>query len=110
MFSSRFNWDLRPNRLTRALAAKREAGAHVLDLTQSNPTHAGLAYPPQIVRAFDDPGMLTYQPSPAGAPAARQAVAAYYTARGRSVDAERILLTASTSEAYAWLFKLLTDP
>jgi alanine-synthesizing transaminase len=110
MFSSRFHWDFRPNRLTRALAAKRDAGAHVLDLTESNPTHAGLAYPPQIVRAFDDAGMLAYEPAAAGAPAAREAVAAYYTARGHPVDAGRILLTASTSEAYAWLFKLLTDP
>jgi alanine-synthesizing transaminase len=110
MFSSRFHWDLRANRLTRALAARRDAGANVLDLTESNPTHAGLAYPPQIVRAFDDAGMLAYEPSPAGAPAAREAVAAYYASRGQPVEAGRIVLTASTSEAYAWLFKLLTDP
>lgn len=110
MFSSRFHWDFRPNRLTLALAAKRAAGAHILDLTESNPTHALLAYPPEIVRAFDDAGILAYDPLPAGAPAARAAVAAYYTTRGQTVAAERILLTASTSEAYAWLFKLLTDP
>src|SRR5213083_1488517 len=110
MFSARFHWDLLPNRLTRALAAKRGAGAHVLDLTQSNPTHAGLSYPPEFVRAFDDAGMLAYEPSPSGAPAAREAVAAYYAARGQSVAAERTLLAASTSEAYAGLYKLLTDP
>ena len=34
----------------------------------------------------------------------------YYAARGCAVDACRILLTASTSEAYAYLFKLLADP
>ena len=45
MFSSRFHWDLRPNRLTQAIAAKRAAGARILDLTESNPTHAGLHYP-----------------------------------------------------------------
>src|ERR1017187_7306995 len=59
MFSSRFHWDLRPNRLTRAIAAKRAAGARILDLTESNPTHAGLHYPAEIVRAFDDHRMLT---------------------------------------------------
>src|ERR1017187_7917843 len=42
MFSSRFHWDLRPNRLTRAIAAKRAAGARIFDLTESNPTQAGL--------------------------------------------------------------------
>jgi aspartate/methionine/tyrosine aminotransferase len=109
MFSSRFHWDVRPNRLTLALAARRAAGARILDLTESNPTHAGLHYPGEIVRAFEDAAMLAYEPAPAGTPAAREAVSAWYAARGRTVPAERILLTASTSEAYAYLFKLLTD-
>jgi alanine-synthesizing transaminase len=37
-------------------------------------------------------------------------VAAYYAARESRVAVERILLTASTSEAYAYLFKLLCNP
>ena len=109
MFSSRFHWDFRTNRLTQALEARRRDGARLLDLTESNPTRAGLVYPPEIVRAFDDPRMLVYEPSPAGAAEAREAVASYYAARGERVEAGRILLTASTSEAYAWLFKLLTN-
>ena len=110
MFSSRFHWDPRPNRLTRAIAAKRAAGARLLDLTESNPTHAGLYYPAEIVRAFADSRMLAYEPAPAGTPEARHAVSAWYAARGHAVPVERILLTASTSEAYAYLFKLLTNP
>jgi aspartate/methionine/tyrosine aminotransferase len=109
-FSSRLHWDLRQNRLTQALAARRASGAPVLDLTQSNPTRAGLAYPDEIVRAFDDPRVLGYEPAPAGAIGAREAVADYYAARGHVVLPERILLTASTSEAYSYLFKLLCDP
>ncbi|HEY1494094.1 MAG TPA: pyridoxal phosphate-dependent aminotransferase [Candidatus Solibacter sp.] len=110
MFSSRFHWDPRPNRLTLAVAARRASGAPILDLTESNPTHAGLHYPPEIVAAFADPHMLAYEPAPAGMPAAREAVSAYYTARGHQVDSARVLLTASTSEAYCYLFKLLADP
>ena len=110
MFSSRFHWDFRPNRLTAALAELRRSGAQVLDLTESNPTRAGLRYPPGLLDAFDDPRALVYEPSPVGAPAAREAVSAYYAARGIAVDPGRILLTASTSEAYAYLFKLLADP
>jgi alanine-synthesizing transaminase len=110
MFSARFHWDFRPNRVTALLAGKRRAGARVLDLTESNPTHADLAYPPEILRAFEDPRMLSYEPSPAGMEDARAAVADYYARRGRSVATERILLTASTSEGYAYLFKLLADP
>jgi alanine-synthesizing transaminase len=110
MFSSRFHWDFRPNRLTQTLEARRRAGARILDLTESNPTRAGFAYPPEIVRAFEDPRMLVYEPSPAGATEARLAVASYYAARGERVETGRILLTASTSEAYAHLFKLLSNP
>src|SRR5437868_5089742 len=104
MFSSRFHWDLHPNRVTRLLAQKRREGARVLDLTESNPTRAGLIYPPEIVRAFEDPRVSSYEPSQAGIPEAREAVAAYYAGRGRPVASSRILLTASTSEGYAYLF------
>ncbi|MGD0500153.1 MAG: pyridoxal phosphate-dependent aminotransferase [Bryobacteraceae bacterium] len=110
MFSSRFHWDLRPNRLTQALEERRRAGARILDLTESNPTRAGIGYPPEIARALEDSGWLVYEPAPAGSLVAREAVAAYYAARGQRVEPECILLTASTSEAYAYLFKLLTDP
>ena len=110
MFSSRFPWDLQPNRVTRALEARRRTGVRILDLTESNPTHAALSYPPEILAAFADPRILRYDPAPAGMPSARAAVSAYYARRGLAVDPDRILLTASTSEAYGYLFKLLTEP
>src|SRR5690242_17984337 len=99
MFSSRFSWEFQTNRLTQLLTAKRAAGARILDLTESNPTHAALDYPADILNAFSDPGILMYEPAPAGSRAARAEVAAYYGARGIEVDVDRILLTASTSEA-----------
>ncbi len=105
MFSSRFHWDFRPNRLTQLLAEKRANGAHVLDLTESNPTHAAFQYPPDLMHAFDNLRALDYRPAPAGSLEAREAVASYC-----GVEADRILLTASTSEAYAYLFKLLANP
>jgi alanine-synthesizing transaminase len=110
VFSSRFHWDTRPNRLTRLLAEKRASGRHVLDLTQSNPTRAGLSYDPSIPATLAAPEGLEYDPSPAGSPAAREAVSAYYAARGIAAEPGRILMTASTSEGYAYLFKLLCDP
>jgi len=110
MFSARLDWNTRPNRLSQLIEAKRRAGTRVLDLTESNPTRAGLSYPPEIVSAFADPRMLLYEPAPAGTIEARQTVAAYYAQRGHQVDPERILLTASTSEAYGYLFKLLCNP
>ena len=100
-----------PNRLSRAVEARRAAGRETLDLTESNPTRAGIEYPAaDVIRALADPRALVYDPSPMGCPEARAAVARYYAARGTGVDPGRILLTASSSEAYGFLFKLLCDP
>jgi aspartate/methionine/tyrosine aminotransferase len=43
-------------------------------------------------------------------PAAREAVALDQARRGAGVDPSQVVLTASTSEAYAWLFKILCGP
>ena len=110
MFSRRTRWDRTPNRLAELLQARRRAGAPVLDLTESNPTRAGIPYPGDLLAPLADPGGLTYEPSAMGLRQAREAVAADYRRRGIEVPAERIVLTASTSEAYAFLFKLLCDP
>jgi alanine-synthesizing transaminase len=111
MFSSRLDWDLQPNRIAALVEAKRRAGAEILDLTESNPTRAGLAYPArELLSALADERSLVYEPAPAGLAEPRAAVSEYYRARGADVPAGRILLAASTSEAYAYLFKLLCDP
>jgi hypothetical protein len=109
MFSTRVPDDRVPTRLARALAAARGRGGFV-DLTLSNPTCAGLPYPAQLLDALADPASLTYRPAPLGLEPARAAVAATYAARGLPADPERIVLTASSSEAYSILFKLLCDP
>jgi alanine-synthesizing transaminase len=110
VFSSRFKWSLETNRIARLLEEKRRAGAPILDLTASNPTQAGLHYPAdEILAALAAPPALRYDPTPKGLAAAREAVSSYYRERGEAVDPARVHLTASTSEAYAWLFKLLAD-
>ncbi|HVT91196.1 MAG TPA: pyridoxal phosphate-dependent aminotransferase [Bryobacteraceae bacterium] len=111
MFSARLNADLSPNAFTRLLRTKRDAGEHLLDLSGSNPTRAGISYPgDEILAALRDRSVLRYDPEPSGMRRARQAVAAYYEERGVAAAPEQFLLTASTSEAYGYLFKLLCDP
>jgi len=111
LFSSRLEWDAHPNPLSTLLAEKRATGAPILDLTESNPTRAALDYPrEEVLTALADPRALHYDPDPRGLLSARKAVSEYYVQRGVEVPASRILLTASTSEAYSYLFKLLTDP
>ena len=110
MFASRLPPQLEPNRLSRALGSARRSGTRLLDLTASNPTAVGIPYPPAVRSALSDPRAATYDPDPRGRRDARQAVAATWDAGGASIDPDRILLTASTSEAYSFLFKLLCDP
>jgi len=110
MFSDRFKWSLEPSRFARLIEEKRRAGARILDLTESNPTRAGFDYPSEeILNALSRAPAMLYEPAPRGLPVAREAVAGYYAERGFNVDPERIHLTASTSEAYSFLFKLLAD-
>lgn len=109
--SSRLRSDLQPNEFFRAVELRRAGSRPLLDLSISNPTRAGLDYPrAEIQAAFTEAAGSDYQPDPRGLPAARSAVAAYYQAHGRTVAPESIVLTSGTSEAFAFLLKLLCDP
>ncbi len=110
MFSTRFKWNLETNRLSQLIAVKRKSGVRILDLTESNPTRVGFEFPmEEILSALAQAPALLYEPQPKGLLVAREAVAAYYAERGFAVDTEHIHLTASTSEAYSFLFKLLAN-
>jgi len=111
MFSRRTEWESTENELTEILNTLRCAGRRVIDLTVSNPTTCGFPYPGErILRALSNPNSLTYTPEARGLPAAREAVVRYYHERGRDISADDIFLTASTSESYSMLFRLLCDP
>jgi hypothetical protein len=106
VFSRRIPEELAANRI----ASARTASPPRFDLTVSNPTACGIAYPASLLTPLADPGGIEYRPHPRGLATARQAVAREYLRNAATVDPERVLLTASTSEAYAYLFKLLADP
>lgn len=111
MFSTRTNWDLAPNRLSQALDRHRASGKALLDLTASNPTECGFQYASHaIMRALCSPRTIEYRPDPKGLESARRAVATYYAERGSKVSARNIVLTTSTSEAYSFVFRLLSNP
>lgn len=110
-YSNRLSWPVRTSRFADALASHRQAGTPLFDLTISNPTAANLSYPHrEIANALGGVREFDYQPDPAGSLKAREAIATMYKSAGIGVSEERILLTASTSEAYAYLFKLLCNP
>jgi len=110
LFSSRVPEDLAGNRIAQAVARTRASDREFVDLTESNPTRAGFDYPSDLLAPLADPRGLAYRPAPLGLMDARRAVASDYRRRSIDIDPERIVLTASTSEAYSVLFKLLASP
>jgi alanine-synthesizing transaminase len=109
--SRRLPWDDPCNRLTAAVAERARRGLETLDLTVSNPTRVGIAYPDaELAAALQKGAAAAYEPHPLGLPAAREALAATLSRPGDPVDPADLVLTASTSEAYSYLFKLFADP
>lgn len=106
LFSRRAEWNAPANRLTLAREERRRRGEPELDLTESNPTRASIAYPlDELSDALARAARSRYEPEPLGLGSAREAVAS-----ALACDANDVVITASTSEAYSFLFKLLTDP
>src|SRR5579859_5008769 len=112
MFSERTNWRLAQNPFTKAVEEARARGTALLDLTASNPTRVGLEYDSEaILRGLGSKKALDYDPQAKGLREARNAVAEYYGREHgiRGLDAERIVLTTSTSEGYSFVFRLLCN-
>ncbi|HKO58513.1 MAG TPA: pyridoxal phosphate-dependent aminotransferase [Thermoanaerobaculia bacterium] len=103
MFSRRAHWSAPLNRLS---LARRARGGDLLDLTESNPTRAELDYPhDELANVMASAARAPYDPQPLGLRSARETLSAHL-----GCDADDLVITASTSEAYSFLFKLLTDP
>ncbi len=110
MFSTRTNWNLTPNKSSRLIEERRAKGLLILDLTESNPTLCGFHYPQEdILGALLNPENLIYEPNSKGLQKTRAAVAEYYSSHSIDINPENIFLTASTSEAYTFIFRLLMD-
>jgi alanine-synthesizing transaminase len=111
MFAKRTNWELTPNRVAGILEGYKRSGQEILDLTESNPTRCGFVYPQgELLAHLSAPVSMRYVPSSQGLLSARQAVAAYYQSQNIAISPTQIFLTASTSEAYSFLFRLLANP
>jgi aspartate/methionine/tyrosine aminotransferase len=109
-FSDRTAWQATEGPLAAEMERARAEGRVRFDLAESNPARCGLAGGPELVAELGHARGAGYEPDPRGHLEARRAVTAYYAERGVAVDPAQVVLTASTSEAYAWLFKLLCNP
>ncbi len=108
-FTRRTDWDRTENPLTTLIAAAARSGRVLVDLTESNPTQCAIVDTEPLVALLGHPRGATYAPLPLGHPTARAAVAASFRERGLPAREDRVVLSASSSEAYTWLFKLLCE-
>ena len=115
VFARRASWELDASPVAACVRERRRRRLPVLDLSETNPTHVGLAGPGEALAAAlaevaSDPASLRYEPDPRGDRSAREAIATYHRAQGAALDPDHVILTAGTSEGYAHLFRLLADP
>jgi alanine-synthesizing transaminase len=109
-FSRRLPWEHARNRLTLAVEERSARGLPVIDLTETNPTRVGLAYPEgELAELLRAGAAAAYEPHPRGLLTAREALAEALSRPGDPVSPDDLVLTASTSESYSHLFKLFAD-
>ena len=101
MFSKRGAFDLALNAVARAA----EKSPPKWDLTSSNPTNVDFAFDDEVQRAVRATSSTIYDPQSRGVASARRVL-------GEQLgwDPDRLVLTATTSEAYSFLIKLFCDP
>lgn len=110
-FSKRTDWQFQKNSLAIAFERLKKSKIPVTDLTASDPTRCSFNYlKPALLRSFSNPKNLRYQPNPTGLFETRKSIAQNYKKNKINIKPNQIILTASTSEAYSFLFRLLAEP
>ncbi|HUM10969.1 MAG TPA: pyridoxal phosphate-dependent aminotransferase [Myxococcaceae bacterium] len=111
MFSARTAWDRTQNLLSARLEMLVRRGTAPIDLTVTSPADCGLGPDEGWLRGvLASQPLAAYAPEPLGQLVARQALARDLTRLGAHLEPGQFVLSASTSEAYGWLFALLCDP
>lgn len=98
-----------PEYLDAALLHEAPLPLGALDLTQSNPHRCALDARVDFAALLSQvtPG---YSPAALGPAGGRQSVARQMSLWGRPTEASAVMLTASTSEAFSYIFKMACDP
>jgi alanine-synthesizing transaminase len=104
-------WEHPTNRLAQAVEERKARGLPTIDLTATNPMRVGIPYPEEELQELLRRGAAeVYEPHPRGLLSAREALAANLSSPADPVSPEDLILTASTSESYSYLFKLFGEP
>ncbi|NCN09410.1 MAG: pyridoxal phosphate-dependent aminotransferase [Leptospira sp.] len=90
-------------------------GKKIIEASESNPTKCGIVFPKQIIHsAIEHDWSPIYEAQAGGTAKAKEAVVQYYQDRfpelGASFQAKDFTLVASTSEAYSYILKSISNP
>lgn len=111
MFADRTMWSSETNPLIVLFEKLKSQKTKIFDLTVSNPTQCGFQYPSQeILQGLLHSENVVYRPESFGNFHARQAIAQEYLKQDIALKPENIIFTASSSESYSFLFRLLLNP
>lgn len=101
--------EIEPNELAKIRAQYLRNHQIIKELSQSNPTKVGLERCRELCQLNEEENCV-YDPEPQGLAKAREALSMHFAEKRRSTSPGNLFFCASTSEGYAWLFKLLCDP
>lgn len=111
MFSRRTSWEIKANKITRLLNELKNNNRRLIDLTESNPTLVELNYElNNVLEPLVNVENLKYNPDPRGLIDARKAICKYYEEKEVKLNPDDIILTSGSSEAYNYIFRLITEP
>ncbi len=111
LFAKRVQWNSHTNPLMQAKADRVRTGKACIDMANTNPTQCDFAFLHNELYGLLSVNKCTsYAASPKGNVEAREAISHYYASLNQTINPEDIILTSSTSEAYAYLFKLFCNP
>ncbi len=108
MFSDRIEYPFKTNELTKLIESVDKK--KLINLSESNPTKAGLIHKKDILSCFSKKKNLKYEPDPKGIKEAREVIFDYYREKDIILSTDDIVITSGTSEAYSFIFKILCNP
>ncbi|MEJ5284485.1 MAG: pyridoxal phosphate-dependent aminotransferase [Brevinematia bacterium] len=108
MFSDRIEYPFKINELTKLIESVDKK--RLINLSESNPTKAGLIHKKDILSCFSKTRNLKYEPDPKGIKEARKVICDYYREKDIILSIDDIVITSGTSEAYSFIFKILCNP
>lgn len=111
IFSEKFDFKFNSNEFIKLYDNNIISKKNIINLVNSNPSDCGFVFEKRLLeKALCSYNNSSYIPDPKGFQRARSIISDYYGKRGKKVNSDYLILTSSSSEAYSYILKLITNP